>query len=311
MSAVALVGLGLTLLVVPGVLRGVGRRVRPAPWTVLVATSFVGGFVVLELGVVLLALPTVLTAAGFPAFAEACARMLHLLDRFPAWISWAAAALAVAQPVVALRALFAARRAQRALAIEPWLGDHAVSGDHEIVVVPTDRPLAFSVFGRPPQVVLSEGLAGSLPSAQLRAVIGHEEAHLRHRHDRYLMLARTIEASVGVLPGVRAGVGSFRTGIERWADEAAAPTLEARSSVLAALIQVGHTILMAPVAQFGPPDTVAERLAALRRDPVTANGPLLFVGVPVAAFLGIALVSLVSWLGMARTMLAAFGYCPS
>ena len=44
-------------------------------------------------------------------------------------------------------------------------------------------PLAYCVPGRSPRVVLSEGALQVLDEPQIDAVLRHEQAHLRHRHD--------------------------------------------------------------------------------------------------------------------------------
>lgn len=311
MSAVVLLGTGLALLLLPGALRPVGRRLPPVPWTALVAAALTGGLLAFELALVLVAAPDVLRAAGLVRFAELCSQMLHLIDPAPQPLSWLGAGLAVAVPASVLRAVLVARRNQRRAAVEPWLGDHADHGGYEVVVLPTPQPLAFSVAGPWPQVVLSSGLAASLPRSHLEAVVRHEAAHVRHRHHRYLLLARGLEAALGPIPGIRASVGVLRTGLERWADEEAAAPPSARPAVLDALVQVGHTILLTAVPQFGPAETVAERLDALRRDPPAGRSRLLLAGAPLLALGGLALWSLASWVGMAKTMLAGGGYCMS
>jgi hypothetical protein len=44
-------------------------------------------------------------------------------------------------------------------------------------------PLAYCVPGRAPRVVLSGGVLEVLDDAQIAAVLAHEQAHLRHRHE--------------------------------------------------------------------------------------------------------------------------------
>ncbi len=92
--------------------------------------------------------------------------------------------------------------------------------DVEIRVAPTRRPMAFAVPGRDRHVVVSE-LVVELPEEQRRAVIAHEMAHLRLRHDRHLLVLWFYERFWGWLPGAHAVVSSHRTSIERWADAVA------------------------------------------------------------------------------------------
>lgn len=64
------------------------------------------------------------------------------------------------------------------------------------------RPLALS-FELPHQeqfIVLSEGLLHALDASQAQAVVRHEAAHLRSRHQRLRTLASVPEQALGWLP---------------------------------------------------------------------------------------------------------------
>ncbi len=71
-------------------------------------------------------------------------------------------------------------------------------------------------------MVVSRALVDQLNADELSAVVGHELAHLEHRHHRLLQLAAAVECAFGFLPGARSGVDGLRCAIERWADEDAA-----------------------------------------------------------------------------------------
>ncbi|NMI01519.1 M56 family metallopeptidase [Pseudonocardia acidicola] len=64
----------------------------------------------------------------------------------------------------------------------------------------SDRPVAFSVGGRPGTVVLTDGLRRQLPPSELEAVLAHERAHLRGRHH---LLVATADALARAFPFVR------------------------------------------------------------------------------------------------------------
>src|SRR3546814_6182012 len=51
-----------------------------------------------------------------------------------------------------------------------------------------------------PQIVVSEGLCGSMTADELAAVIRHEASHLRRRHHRELVLACEIETLFARVP---------------------------------------------------------------------------------------------------------------
>ena len=54
---------------------------------------------------------------------------------------------------------------------------------HEVRVLDGALPLAYCVPGREPRVVLSDGVLQTLDREQVDAVLAHERAHLRHRHE--------------------------------------------------------------------------------------------------------------------------------
>ncbi|MGH9116842.1 MAG: hypothetical protein ACRD0A_02865, partial [Acidimicrobiales bacterium] len=73
---IILLSVGVALLALPGLARPLGRRMAPSEWARLCGMALAGGAVLLELTVVLFALPTVLRAAGAPLLASLCERML-------------------------------------------------------------------------------------------------------------------------------------------------------------------------------------------------------------------------------------------
>src|SRR3546814_3790608 len=115
-----------------------------------------------------------------------------------------------------------ARRGRRAAHVDSWLGEHHDLGDHEVVVVPTSSPLAYSVEGSPPQVVISEGLRDSIGDDLVALVIDHERAHLRARHGRALLVAALADGAFGWSTGVLRSTTALRLAGERAADETAA-----------------------------------------------------------------------------------------
>ncbi|HEV2931051.1 MAG TPA: M56 family metallopeptidase, partial [Propionibacteriaceae bacterium] len=179
-------------------------------------------------------------------------------------------------------------RRHRTARVEQEIGWHSTLGGHRLVVLPSEELVAFSTAGRPGQVVMSRGLITALSDDELAAVVRHEVAHVRHRHQRYLLLARVVERSLGLLPMVRRAVTALRCAVERWADEAAAgPRSSDRASVHAALLRVAELAAMPDIAAFTAPETVAERLEALRSAPTRglAVGQRLLVYLPAGLLL--------------------------
>lgn len=111
-------------------------------------------------------------------------------------------------------------RARRSARLPPWAATALLHDEFtgvEVRVAPTLEPVAFAVPGRDRHVVVSESVA-RLSAPERRAVLAHEGAHLRLRHDRHLLVLGTYQRVWGWVPGVRAVVAAHRRSIEQWAD---------------------------------------------------------------------------------------------
>ena len=275
---------GLGLLGLPACARPLGRRLPPAEWARTCAGLLGAGAVVVEAGLVLQAAATLLRMAGLEDIADLCEHAAP--GGAPVGIAAAVAAAVIA--LLACRSALGIRRRQRRARIEQEIGWHGTLGRHQLVVLPSQKLVAFSTAGRPGQVVMSRGLIAALSEDELAAVLRHEVAHVQHRHQRYLVLARVLEGSLGRLPMVRRGATALRCAVERWADEAAAgPRSSGRASVHAALLRVAELAALPDIAAFTTPETVAERLEALRSAPARglAVGRRLLVYLPAGLLL--------------------------
>ena len=143
-----------------------------------------------------------------------------------------------------------------------------------------ERAFAYTLPGRGGHVVVSTGLVDLLDDAEFDVVMAHEAAHGRYRHDRYLLVARVVSASI---PMLRPLTSRLEFSLERWADEYAAGLHGDRGFVAQTLGKVALSG-MAPVGvlSFAGLGVVA-RVEALLRPPVDEPGnPLL-----LATILGI------------------------
>jgi Zn-dependent protease with chaperone function len=114
------------------------------------------------------------------------------------------------------------------------------------LVVEHPRATVFSLPGLRPRVVLSSGAIDALSSDELAAVLAHERAHLRARHDLALLPFRSLAS---VLPRCRALAAvneNVATLIEMAADDRA--LRECAPSALARALCTLATAEMAPVA---------------------------------------------------------------
>lgn len=263
---------GLSLLVIPAVARPLGRRLPPSEWAKTCAGLLAIGWLVVDASLLLQAAPTVLRAAGLERLAELCEHALGPVAPGGPLLGMVAGGAATAVALLAARSLLAAHLRRRLVRVEGGIGWHAQVGGHQLVVLPSSAPVAFSTAGRPGQVVMSQGLIAALSDAEVAAVLRHEVAHVHHRHQRYLLLARVVEQSLGLLPLVRGATGALRCALERWADEeAAGGDASSRASVHAALLRLAELAAMPEVAAFTTPGTVAERLDALQADPTDGH----------------------------------------
>ena len=264
--SVLLIGVGLALLLFPGAVARVGRDLPPSEWGRTSRASLWTGLRTLQLGLFLAAVPTVSRAAHVESVADACHRVLGPAMPGGAISGWLSAIGFVALAVRCHSARTNVQRLQREARIESWLGEHREIDGGELVILPTMEVLAYASPGPPAQVVISEGLATALSREELDAVVRHEMAHLRHRHDRYVTLAAVIDRGLGWVPGVQASIGAVRLGVERWADEEAATRPGARDVLRRALIKTTQTIL-GPVPAFASSCTIVDRLTALDTPP--------------------------------------------
>lgn len=301
---------GLLLASLPAVLRRLGRRLGPTEWARLCLTALVSGASLVELGAVLWAAPTLLRVMGVPALAMACDRLLGPLLPLGAAGGTLAGVVAIGLPILAWRGGRLSQVQTDALAIEPALGQHHHREDYDLVVVPTTHPLAYSLAGPAPQVVVSEGLCDSLTDAQVDAVIAHEAAHLSHRHPDLLFRASVAAASLAWWPLTGRSHRVLRNAFERWADEAATQGDHGRRIALReAIVATVMSDQPTPVAALSLADATVERVAAMD-EPLSAPLPLrLSLYLPGAAAAVVVVVAGLTWMSQAQLVLAMAGRC--
>jgi hypothetical protein len=181
----------------------------------------------------------------------------------------ATAAVAVWLPLAGLRAWINSRREMRQVRVLPGVGEHHWRDGVEFVRLNSSTVTAYSVGGRDPQIVVSDGLVRLLEPAELDAVLDHEMAHVREYHGTILRLLTALEAAAPPARGITARV---RLLIERDADEeATSDEPERRAALLDALLKVSGMTAPTPLAAFTPPSGVVERAEALLDAPVEST----------------------------------------
>lgn len=166
---------------------------------------------------------------------------------------------------------------------------------HELVgtrILQVAEPLAYCLPGMRSRVVLSEGTLRTLEDSELAAIVRHERAHLRARHD--LVLEFFIAVHTAFPRFVRSGsaLNAVRLLVELLADDAAVravgPTPVARALVACAAAPTpagamaagGPTTVMRVRRLSGPPNSRALSLAAYLGAAAVLVVPTVAVVVP-------------------------------
>ena len=182
------------------------------------------------------------------------------------------------------------RRAHHRMMVD-LLGErhHALVGTRILQIA---EPLAYCLPGMRSRVVLSEGTLRTLEDSELAAIVRHERAHLRARHD--LVLEFFIAVHTAFPRFVRSGsaLNAVRLLVELLADDAAVravgPTPVARALVACAAAPTpagamaagGPTTVMRVRRLSGPPNSRALSLAAYLGAAAVLVVPTVAVVVP-------------------------------
>ncbi|MEU8239560.1 M56 family metallopeptidase [Actinoplanes missouriensis] len=255
MTALLLGALGLTLsLIVPGVLAKAAWPDR-APvagvllWQALTLTS-----VLCALGVVLAAPEEVTRAAGARHPETVVALVLSL----------AIAATIVIRLLISLAKVTSRARARRDrhrtlvdLLDRVERRDDIKGG--EVRILDGALPMAYCVPGREPRVVLSDAVLQVLDREQVDAVLAHERAHLRHRHELVMESFTAFYQAVPKLLRSRVPLDAVHLLLEMVADDAA----RRRTGPAPLRAALGRLADALPLAEGAAGETRRRRVARL------------------------------------------------
>lgn len=144
---------------------------------------------------------------------------------------------------------------------------------HGLRIVDVEQPLAYCLPGVRSRVVLSEGALDKLSDEEITAILSHERAHLRARHDLVLEMFTAVHAAFPRLVRSAHALTAVRLLIELLADDAAVraagPTPLARALVACASARAPRGAL----AAGGPTAVVrVQRLAGAPNSRLLAAG---------------------------------------
>jgi Zn-dependent protease with chaperone function len=247
-TALVIVGLILTAPVSYRLARVKWTNRAPRPALVLwQALCLAAGFAVVA-GLVLLAVQPLgnnILGASWNWFAALFTDSLEV----PAW-RLACGLLAAAVTVVLLAvlartaALTARRRHSHRMVLDlltrpfpPAGGAQRRTSAPDVRILDHRSAVAYTLPGWHSRVVLSAGLLDLLTEQELSAVIEHERAHLRARHDLLVLPFQAWAIALGWVPGVRPAGGSVAELTEMLADDMAAARTS-RAALASALAKV-------------------------------------------------------------------------
>lgn len=241
------------------------------------------------LGLTLLSAPVVFQAFGGSSVVHACEVLLTRLEPGGFAMAWAATIVLTATVLHTLASVWRCRRVRGALWIDSTLGQHEPCSSFDLIILPTDAPLAYNLGGSTAQVVVSEGLKVRLGEAGFRAVVAHEEAHVRGQHDRWLELVDVCSSVLWFVPWGRRAADSVRLALEFWADQSAAAVTDRHTLRTALLLAVDVAPTQSPAPGLNGADALAERVARLE-DPAPRLGlskvGALLIGASLATAVG-------------------------
>ncbi|MFC4063310.1 M56 family metallopeptidase [Actinoplanes subglobosus] len=296
MTALLLGALGLTLsLAAPRLLASARWTDRAPVAGVLLWQSLTLTAVLCALGVVLAAPEEVARAAG-ARHPETVAALLFSL---------AVAATIVIRLIVSLVRVSSRARARRArhrmlVDLLDSVERHEGLGGAEVRVLDGALPLAYCVPGRDPRVVLSGGVLESLDREQVDAVLAHERAHLRHRHE---LVMESFTAFYRAVPGPlrsKAPLDAVHLLLEMVADDAARRRT-GPAPLRAALARLIDAVPLAEEVTADPEGESRRRRLARLDIPDGGSTALTVAGVTAAAGLLVlpTVIVVVPWLARA------------
>ncbi|MFT4042431.1 MAG: M56 family metallopeptidase [Gordonia sp. (in: high G+C Gram-positive bacteria)] len=182
--------------------------------------------------------------------------------------------------------------------------DHAHLFGRDIRMIDVAQPLAYCLPGLRQRVVLSEGVVSRLTSEELTAVIAHERAHLRARHDLVIEAFIALHEAFPRLVRSKSALGAVELLVEALADDqavrATAPTTLGR-----ALVACADAIAPNGAMAVGGPTTLT-RVHRLRHD----RAPRWMVVAAYASALAILVVPTLAvaipWLTELSRLMSAF-----
>ncbi|MDA8368724.1 MAG: M56 family metallopeptidase [Nocardiopsaceae bacterium] len=239
MTAAALPLATALLLTVAGptLLRRLGRVSGLAPGGLLAVWTLATVAWLLTWVALVVTLVAQTMGPGLKGVITACVTLLQALHRNGAESAVALTVLGAA--VAAVRLAWVGLR--RARGSRRWRRDHhrgltargrvGAVGGRRVWLVENDRPDVYCVPGRGAGIVVTRGAAEALSAAEMRAVLAHEQAHLRGRHHLLVAWVDLLDSAFPRVPLLRAAAREVPVLVEWAADDQAARSAGVRPLV--------------------------------------------------------------------------------
>lgn len=227
-------------------------RVRAVPPRWRVRLGFLTAFGMFVATVSLLAailLPEILVVRSVREIWQTCTAAFRAiwespLGRWPSIVAGIALALVLGRFAWALVEAVRTTRRARVVVGEPRRRSHV---GYHVCVLPVDLPEAYSVPGLRGQIVLTRGLLRLLDEDEQRAVLMHEEGHLKARHHLLLSLAKAVDAALSPVVPTGWALAGLEQSVEEAADEYAASRLGSALPVATGLSKAALAGLSSPL----------------------------------------------------------------
>lgn len=176
--------------------------------------------------------------------------------------------------------------------------DRTVPGDplsaRDVRMLEVDQPMAYCLPGLRQRVVVSEGTVARLRRDELDAVISHERAHLRARHDLILEAFIAVHEAFPRFVRSRSALGAVQLLVELLADDTAI-RCAGRKQLGRALVACADSVAPRGAMAIGGPSTLTRVQRLVDTRPATAISAFAYAA--AAAILVIPTVAVaVPWL---------------
>lgn len=196
------------------------------------------------------------------------------------------------------REVSAVRRRQRT--VVDLVGSRGALG-RSVRILDASEPLAYCLPGARSRVVLTRGALSSLSDTEVEAVLAHERAHLRARHDLVVDAFCVLHRAFPRVLRSEAALTSTRVLVEMLADDRAR-RCAGRVELARALVKLGSH--PAPQGALGASSALSRRIARIELEPTGRTEALACYAIAAVVLVGPTVTLALPWVLTAWATLA-------